>query len=164
MNHQQSIKKNVPQPLPENLWGDGWNFANIKAGDLERLFIDRPIPIKYIPEVWLPINLKLASTIDLPGVVIYGGKKSLILSRWVEQENPVSLNYIPTEIDRSGGLILETKLLDRWIFNTFENEAVAEIAHSYESKKEASRGLHFLLIQPDNSGMTYTGFWLLKTE
>ncbi|NEQ67039.1 MAG: DUF1092 family protein, partial [Symploca sp. SIO2D2] len=23
-------------------------------------------------------------------------------------------------------------------------------------------GLHFLLVQPDDSGMTYTGFWLLQ--
>jgi hypothetical protein len=24
--------------------------------------------------------------------------------------------------------------------------------------------LHFLLVQPDTSGMTYTGFWLLKND
>ncbi|MEO0948751.1 MAG: Tab2 family RNA-binding protein, partial [Cyanobacteria bacterium J06641_5] len=23
--------------------------------------------------------------------------------------------------------------------------------------------LHFLLVQPDNSGLTYSGFWLLQT-
>lgn len=159
-----TLEKPVPQPLPENLWGEGWNCVNIAAKDLLELFGDRPIPIREIPEAWLPINLKLASTIEIPGIVVYGGKKSLILARWLEQEKPASLTYIPTEIGKSGGLVLETGLVDRWIFNTFENEAVATVARSYESKKQASQGLHFLLVQPDDSGMTYTGFWLLKAE
>jgi hypothetical protein len=158
------IKKSVPQPLPENLWGDGWNFANIAAGDLEDLFGDRPIPIREIPEAWLPINLKIASTIEIPGVVVYGGKKSLILARWLATEKPTSLNYIPTEVGQSGGLVLETGSLDRWIFNTFDRSDVSSIAQEYEHKKQASQGLHFLLVQPDTSGMTYTGFWLLKNN
>ncbi|TVQ65436.1 MAG: DUF1092 family protein, partial [Spirulina sp. DLM2.Bin59] len=28
-------------------------------------------------------------------------------------------------------------------------------------QRQASRGLHFLLIQPDDSAITFTGFWLL---
>lgn len=159
-----ALDKPPPQALPENLWGEQWNFASIGARDLIEMFGDRPIPVKDLPESLLPLNLGIASTTPIPGVVIYGGRNSLQLARWLEQEKPVFLNYIPTEVGQSGGLILETGLVDRWIVATFEDREVAQAAQSYEQRKQASQGLHFLLVQPDNSGMTHTGFWLLKEE
>lgn len=159
-----AVDKPPPQALPENLWGEQWNFANIGARDLIEMFGDRPIPVKDMPESLLPLNLGIASTTPIPGVVIYGGKNSLQLARWLEKEKPVFLNYIPTEVGQSGGLILETGLVDRWIVATFEDSEVARAAQNYEQRKQASQGLHFLLVQPDDSGMTYTGFWLLKED
>ncbi len=159
-----AVDKPPPQALPENLWGEQWNFASIGAGDLVEMFSDRPIPIKDMPESFLPLNLGIASTTPIPGIVIYGGRNSLRLARWLEREKPVFLNYIPTEVGKSGGLILETGLVDRWILATFEAREVVQAAQSYEQRKRASQGLHFLLVQPDDSGMTYTGFWLLKEE
>ncbi len=47
-------------------------------------------------------------------------------------------------------LILEASLADRWILATFADEKVS------------AAGLYFLLVQPDDSGMTYTGLWLLQ--
>ena len=38
------------------------------------------------------------------------------------------------------------------------------LVQKYEQQKGDSQGLHFLLIQPDDSGMTETGIWLLKKE
>ncbi|MBE9168316.1 Tab2/Atab2 family RNA-binding protein [Pleurocapsales cyanobacterium LEGE 06147] len=159
-----ALEKPPPQALPENLWGEQWNFASIGAGDLVEMFGDRPIPVKDMPESLLPLNLGIASTTFIPGVVIYGGRNSLQLVRWLEKEKPVFLNYIPTEVGQSGGLILETGLVARWIVATFEDREVAQAAQNYEQRKQASQGLHFLLVQPDNSGMTHTGFWLLKEE
>lgn len=156
------LEKPPPQALPENLWGEQWQIANIAAGQIIDLFSDRPIPICSLPENFYPINLGLGSDIFIPGIVIYGGKKSMQLARWIEQQIPALINYIPTEVGKSGGFILETGLVDRWVFNTFESEQAAEIAKSYEEKKQVSQGLHFLLIQPDDSGMTTTAFWLLK--
>ena len=157
-----ALDRPPPQPLPENLWGEEWQIANIEAGEIVSLFSDRPLPVKNLPEAFYPINLGIASNIPIPGIVVYGGRNSLVLARWLEQQKPVFLKYIPTEVGYSGGLILETGLIDRWIFNTFESNNAAKIAEDYEQKKQQSQGLHFLLIQPDNSGMTYTGFWLLK--
>jgi hypothetical protein len=157
-----ALDKPPPQALPENIWGKEWQIANIEAGQIVDLFRDRPLPICSLPEKFLPINLKIASDIFIPGIVVYGGKKSMQLARWIEQQIPAFINYIPTEIDQSGGFILETGLVDRWVFNTFESAQAASIAKSYEQKKQTAKGLHFLLIQPDNSGMTYTAFWLLK--
>ncbi|BAU66261.1 hypothetical protein STA3757_36640 [Stanieria sp. NIES-3757] len=163
-NHPLAIDRPPPQPLPESLWGEHWNFATITADSLANLISDRPIPILDLPEFLLPINLGIASTIDLPGVVIYGGKQSLNLARWLAQEKPVSLNYLDTEVGKSGGLLLESGLVDRWIMTTFEDEQVAQAGKIYEQRKQLSKGLHFLLIQPDDSGMTYTGLWLLQEE
>ncbi|MBD2293991.1 Tab2/Atab2 family RNA-binding protein [Anabaena sphaerica FACHB-251] len=155
------IDKPPPTPLPENLWGEEWRFANIPAGDIVDEFAERPIPVLQIPEFLLPINLGLASTVPVPGVIIYGGRQSLRLARWLQEANPVSLNYIT---GAPNGLILEAGLVDRWILATFEDAEVTAAAKVYEQRKQLSKGLHFLLVQPDDSGMTFSGFWLLQEE
>ena len=147
-----ALDKPPPQPLPDNLWGEKWNFASIAAGEIEQTFGDRPIPVLSLPESLLPLNLGISSTVFVPGVVIYGGRKSLQIVRWLQQQQPVALNYIPTEVGKSGGLVLEVGLVDRWVFATFEDEAVAKAARNYELSKQQSQGLHFLLVQPDDSG------------
>jgi len=154
-----ALDKPPPTPLPENLWGEQWRFATLPAGDIESAFTERPIPILDMPEFLLPINLGLASTIPVPGVVIYGGRQSMRLARWLQESRPVALNYVAGE---PAGLILEAGLVDRWIVATFEDQEVAAAAKAYEQRKQLSQGLHFLLVQPDDSGMTYSGFWLLQ--
>jgi hypothetical protein len=148
-----------PVPLPENLWGERWRFATLPAGNIAEVFSDRPIPFWQMPEFLLPLNLGIASTVPIPGVVIDGGRQSMPLARWLQQTQPVALNYIPGTPD---GLVLEAGLIDRWIVATFEDQEVKTAAQIYEQRQQLSKGLHFLLVQPDNSGMTYTGFWLLQ--
>ncbi|NJK73546.1 MAG: DUF1092 family protein [Oscillatoriales cyanobacterium RU_3_3] len=149
-----------PVPLPENLWGDKWRFASLRAGDMVEAFTGRPIPILEMPELLLPLNLGLASTIPVPGVVIDGGRQSMRLAMWLQDAKPFSLNYIAGAPD---GLILEAGLADRFVVATFEDSEVKAAAAIYEQRKQTSQGLHFLLVQPDDSGVTYTGFWLLNS-
>ncbi|MGL5808130.1 MAG: Tab2/Atab2 family RNA-binding protein [Xenococcaceae cyanobacterium] len=158
------IEQLPPQGLPENLWGEEWRFVSIAAGDLVDMFSDRPIPVLDLPEFLFPINLNIASNVSIPGVVIYGGRRSMQLARWLQQQKPAALNYIPTEVGKSGGLVLESGLSDRWIVATFDETEVAKAAQTYEQQKIESQQLHFLLVQPDDSGMTYSGFWLLREE
>ncbi len=150
-----------PLPLPENLWGDRWRFAALPAVEVVDAFGDRMIPILDMPEPLLPLNLGLASTTPIPGVVIDAGRRSLRLANWLQQAHPVSLSHIPGAPD---GLILDAGLVDRWILTTFEDPVVMAAGRQFEQRKQISQGLHFLLVQPDDSGMTYTGFWLLKPE
>ncbi|WP_373524949.1 Tab2/Atab2 family RNA-binding protein [Nostoc sp.] len=159
--YPSTLDKPPPAPLPENLWGEQWRFATMAANDVETRFSDRPIPILHIPERLKPINLGLASTVPVPGVIIYGGRRSMPLARWLQQARTVALNYISGAPD---GLILEAGLVDRWIVATFEDPEVTTAAETFEQRKKHCRGLHFLLVQPDDSGMTYSGFWLLQTE
>ena len=157
------LEKPPPQALPENLWGEQWRFAAITAGDIEA-WSDRPVPILELPQFLSPLQLGIASTTPIPGVIIYGGRQSMRLARWLQEAKPVAINYIPTEIGMSGGLVLEAGLVDRWIVATFEDPEVAKAAPFYEQRKQTSKGLHFLLVQPDDSGVTYSGFWLLREE
>ncbi len=156
-----ALDKPPPTLLSENLWGDVWRFATISAGDIVESFSQRLIPVKEMPEFLLPLNLGLASTLTIPGVVIDGGRKSMQLARWLQNIHPVSLNYIPGD---PSGLVLEAGLSDRWIVNTFTDKEVISAAVAYAQRQQLTKGLHFLLVQPDNSGMTYSGFWLLGKE
>jgi len=153
-----ALEQPPPMPLPENLWGEQWRFATLAAGDIVT-FAERPIPILQMPEFLLPITLGLASTVAVPGVVIYGGRQSMRLARWLQDARPVALSYIAAS---PAGLVLEAGLIDRWIVATFADAEVTAAAQTYEQRKQLSKGLHFLLVQPDDSGVTYSGFWLLQ--
>ena len=61
-------------------------------------------------------------------------------------------------------LYLFEEIISCLIINTFEDADVASAAQRHEQQKAISQGLHFLLVQPDDSGMTYSGFWLLQSE
>jgi hypothetical protein len=156
-----SLEQNPPQPLPENLWGEEWRIGTIIAEALED-WAERPIPILDFPNDRLPLTLGLASTATIPGVIIYGGRRSLQLAQWLAESKPYALQFIPQEQGRSGGLILEADLVDRWVLATFDDSAIAPITEDFESRKQSCHGLHFLLVQPDNSGMTTSGLWLLQ--
>lgn len=156
-----ALDKPPPLPLPENLWGDRWRFATLPAGELIDTFAQRPIPILEMPEFLQPLNLGLASDIPIPGVIIDGGRQSMQLARWLENVRPVAINYSPGAPD---GLILEAGLVDRWVMVTFEDKEVAAAGRTFQQRQRLSKGLHFLLVQPDDSGMTFTGVWLLQPE
>ncbi|MEY3330564.1 MAG: hypothetical protein RLZZ115_3449 [Cyanobacteriota bacterium] len=155
------LEQMPPLPLPDKLWGDSWKFASISAGNLQEFFADRPIPIVQIQDNFLPINIGLASVVAIPGIIINGGKKSMQLARWLEEIRPFAFNYIAGS---PNGLILESGLVDRWVMATFEDAEVMDSAKTFEVRKQLAKGLHFLLVQPDDSGMTFTGFWLLQWE
>jgi len=156
-----ALERPAPVPLPEALWGDRWQFAAIAAGDFVSAFEHRPIPIRAVPEQWLPLSVGMPSTVALPGVVIEGGRQSMRLAQWLLANAPVALNYIPGDPD---GLILEAGLVDRWVLATFTDSEAIAAAQTFRQRLVDSQGVHFLLVQPDNSGMTYTGLWLLRAD
>ena len=80
------------------------------------------------------------------------------LARWLQSQNPIAINFIAQETARSGGLVLESNLCDRWILATFEDKEAAIAAEHFQQQKRVTQDLHFLLIQPDDSDMTFTGF------
>ena len=153
-----AVERPAPAPIPDYIRGDRWQFAAIDNRELKRL-IQEPIPILDIPAGRSPMALGLPSTLLIPGVIIDGGRQSMRLAQWLQSANPVMLQYIPGPPD---GLLLEAGLADRWIMATFQDEEVAEAARTFTERKLAAKGLHFLLVRPDDSGVTYTGLWLLQ--
>lgn len=153
------VESPPPLPVPEELWGEQWRFGAIAASDLTEFIEEQAIPIRDTPPSLYPLALKLASDTPIPGVIIDGGRQSMRLAQWLQTQHPVSLSYIPGPPD---GLILEAGLSDRWVLATFEDDAVAQAGQTFQKRQQASRGLHFLLVQPDNSGVTYSGIWLLQ--
>lgn len=161
-NGALALEQAPPQALPEAIWGERWRFGSISAGDLTDFWSDRPIPYRDLPDFLLPINLGLASTVVIPGMVIYGGRQSMRLASWLADSKPFSLNFIANEPGLSGGIILEAGLSDRWILATFQDPEVAQAAQTFQERKKGCKDLHFLLVQPDDSGVTESGFWLLQ--
>lgn len=159
--HPTDLDQLPPQPLPANLGGEQWQFAALPALELEEVLLQRPIPILNAPASMLPSQLQLAKATRVPGVVIYAGRQSLKLARWLEKQRPVFLQAIRGELH---GLVLAAGLSDRWILVTFDDLEVTAAALEFERRKQISQGLHFLLVQPDDSGITFSGVWLLKTE
>ncbi len=81
------------------------------------------------------------------------------LARWLGDIEPTALNYLG---DDPGGLVLDAGTTDRWVMLTFSDRQVSQSAKLYETRKSLVHGLHFLLIAPDDSGITYSGIWLLQ--
>lgn len=153
------IESPPPLPLPENLWGDQWGFTALGAGDFEQTLPYDPIPLRHLSPSLMPSRLGLASTAVLPGIVIDAGRQSMALAQWIQAHAPAWLTAVKGEPD---GLILEAGLCDRWIMTTFSDAEVSSAGQRFEQRKRQSAGLHFLLVRPDDSGMTTTGLWLLQ--
>lgn len=153
-----AIERSTPIPLPDNLWGETWRFAGLSNADLLR-FQYEAIPIRSVPKELLPLEIGLSSTVLIPGVVIDGGQRAMGLAQWLESVRPTFLQYIAGQPD---GLILEAGLSERFVLTTFEDADVRGAANAFEQRKATAKGLHFLLIRPDDSGMTYSGLWLLQ--
>ena len=155
------IESPPPLPIPDYLVGDKWQFVTLTAGQLVADFADRPIPIVSMPDYLLPPHWGLGANVAIPGVIIYGGRQSMRLAQWVDATNPVSLNYLG---DDPGGLVLDAGLADRWVMLTFNDREVSQAAKLFEARKRLVHGLHFLLVTPDDSGVTNSGIWLLQSS
>jgi len=153
------VEKLPPVPIPEEFQGMELGFTHLPAAELVEAFSDRPIPVLDLPADLLPLHLGLASSVAIAGVVLTPGKQSRRLATWLQEIRPVSLHYRAGDPD---GLILEAGLCDRWIITTVADPQATQAGHRFEQLKHLAKGLHFLLVQPDHSGMTYSGFWLLQ--
>jgi hypothetical protein len=154
-----ALERPAPVPVTESLWGEQWRFGSVSAQDFQDSLRHEPIPFQSVPEAWLPLNVGLPSTMPIPGVIIDAGRRSLALCQWLQDQRPVALTYIPGTPD---GLILEAGLVDRWVLTTFDDEQVAAAGRTFGDRQQQAQGLHFLLIRPDDSGITFTGLWLLQ--
>ena len=154
-----ALERPAPVPMPATLWGEQWRFGSLSAHDFQTSLIHEPIPIRAIPAEWLPLQMGLPSTAPLPGVIIDAGRQALPLCQWLQAQNPAALTYLPGAPD---GVMLEAGLVDRWVLTTFTDAQVQAAGQVFRDRQHQAQGLHFLLVRPDDSGMTFTGLWLLR--
>ncbi|MEO0355165.1 MAG: Tab2/Atab2 family RNA-binding protein [Cyanobacteria bacterium P01_A01_bin.3] len=153
-----TIESAPPEAIPEEFQGDRWQFAALSRSDLLAL-TERVIPVK---DCALLANLlSIAPDASVPGVIVYGDRRSLALAQWLQATKPVSLGFVSGD---PHGIILEAGLSDRWVMATFTDTTVLEAASKFEHRKTAANGTHFLLVMPDDSGTTTTGLWILADE
>lgn len=146
-----------PQPLADSLWGETWKFVTLSAEDLEQGLLQRPIPINHVEA--RPSELGMGTSDLIPGVIIEAGRRSLKLAQWIQEQQPL---YLASVIAELNGLLLNTRDQKRWILMTYQDPDMVQAAKTFETRKLQSQGLHFLLIQPDDSGMTHSGVWVMK--
>ena len=149
----------APIPLPDSLQGEKWRFVSLSAQDFQESLLYEPIPLRSVPEDWLPLPAGLASDATIPGLIIDAGRQAMALCQWLQEQQPAAIAYIPGAPD---GVILEAGLVERWILLTFADESVKAAARTFTERKIRTQGLHFLLVRPDDSGITFTGLWLLR--
>jgi hypothetical protein len=134
----------------------------IAAQDLQTALTARPQRYQSLPDNLWPMNLGLAANLPIAGMVIYAGRQARALGQWLAEQTPHSLTYIADDPQRSGGLVLRTGTINRWIMATFADPEMAAAAKVFAQRQQAANGLHFLWVQPDDSGVTSTGVWLLQ--
>ena len=153
------MSPNPPQPLPTDLWGDRWQFASLAARDLEDRLLAQPIPVRAVQPGALPSQVPLGESTRVPGVVIEGGRQSMKLARWLADRQPQWLEAMAQEL---GGLILAAHPNERWVIATYDDDEVKQAAAQFRTRQQQAQGVHFLLVQPDDSGLTYSGLWVLR--
>lgn len=154
-----ALQSPPPAPVPQEIWGTHWRFGSLSAQDFQAHLLHEPIPIQSVPTDWLPLKLGIASTTAIPGIIIDAGQRSRQLANWLAEQQPAALAYMPGKPD---GILLESGLVDRWVLVTFDDPVMQTAAKTFVSRQQQARGLHFLLVRPDDSGMTFTGLWLLR--
>ncbi|AHB88499.1 protein of unknown function DUF1092 [Thermosynechococcus sp. NK55a] len=153
-----AIEQLPPLPLPDDIWGESWQFAAITPPDLQQL-MRYPLRILALEMEMLPESLGLAADTLIPGIMLYGGRKSLKLARWFQEQVPYRLEFVPGQ---PCGILLHSGLRDRWVFLTFQDSEIAQAGEVFRDRLQKSQGLHFLLIQPTPKDTTYTALWLLQ--
>jgi hypothetical protein len=149
----------APQPLPETLWGERWQFVGLPAQALEERLLSRPIPHRLVAS--MPSECGLSAETLVPGIMIEAGRQSMRLARWITEASPLKVTAMSREL---GAVMLTTLAGEQWILTTYSDTEVHQAGQTFEQRKQGSRGLHFLLVQPDDSGVTYSGLWVLRSE
>jgi RNA-binding protein Tab2/Atab2 len=146
----------APQPLPDHLWGERWQFVGLPAQALEEQLLSRPIPHRFVANV--PSQCGLPPDTLIPGIMIEAGRQSMRLARWIAEASPLKVTAMSREL---GAVMLTTQVGIQWILTTYSDPEVHQAGKTFEQRKQTTQGLHFLLIQPDDSGVTYSGLWVL---
>lgn len=154
-NPSVSFAKTPPQPLPDALLGEKWQFVTLPASDLSEMnewSID-------FGEAF-PLGLAaLPPAAPVPGLLIFS-TRATPLAAWM---SGLEVAGVKLDSDYPTRLLLETGLTDRWNLASLANDQAQKEAQSFEVAKQQVHGVHFLAVQADPNAEAFAGFWLLQT-
>jgi hypothetical protein len=143
-----------PQPLPDALIGEKWQFVTLEASALSEMN-DWEIDFGEA----FPISLvKLKPTTPVPGLLIFSSRAKA-LAAWM---SGLELACVKVEREPTARLLLETGIDDRWILAPLLTAQVQSEADGFEATKQQAQKIHFLAVQSDPESETFAGFWLLQ--
>jgi hypothetical protein len=149
-----SFATTAPQPLPDALIGEKWQFVSLPASafaEMNEWSID-------FSEVF-PLNLAgLSPDTVIPGLLVFSSR-ALPLAAWM---SGIELAGVQFDQAQSPRLLLETGLNDRWNLATLPTTALQSEAQQFETAKRAANGVHFLAVQANPTTEAFAGFWLLQ--
>lgn len=153
-NPSVSFAVTPPQPLPDALVGEKWQFVALEASafaDMNEWAID-------FGESF-PLSLAaLAPETRIPGLLIFSSR-AVPLAAWM---SGLELACVKFDAETPARLLLETGLNDRWTLATLPKPNLQTEAQQFESTKQAAKGVHFLAVQSGPETETFAGFWLLQ--
>ena len=143
-----------PQPLPQNLMGDGWSLVRLQKKDLDEMADWSIVFEDQVP----PALAKLDPEAVIPGLLIYS-RRSIPLAGWM---NGFELGAIAYVAQPKPQLILETGIAERWIVANVANADLKKEAEAFEKTKKSAENLHFIAIQDSPDAEAFAGFWVLQ--
>jgi len=154
-NPSVSFAKTPPQPLPDALLGEKWQFVTLPARSLAEInewTID-------FGEAF-PLGLAgLAPESQVPGLLIFSARATP-LAAWM---SGLEVAGVKLDSDYPNRLLLETGLNDRWNLASLANLQAQKEAQTFEAAKQQANGVHFLAVQANPETEAFAGFWLLQT-
>lgn len=150
-----SFATTAPQPLPDALMGEKWQFVTLEAEafrEMNEWAID-------FSEAF-PLELAaLQPDTPIPGLLIYSSR-ALPLAAWM---SGLELAYVKAAPEAPRRLLLETGINERWILANLAARPDAEKeADEFEATKQHAKGVHFLAVQSAPDSEAFAGFWLLQ--
>ncbi len=142
---------NQPEPLPETIRGDAWNFALLP---LESLLEAEEWPIEF--SGLLPIKEAYDLSTPIPGLRLFSKRRALALAGWLAGLEPVRL------VLEGNQLLLEAGQDDRWLVTDMNNEASKGAENLFINSREKAGGIQFISIQTTPDEEKFTGFWMLR--
>jgi hypothetical protein len=150
-----SFAKTPPQPLPDALLGEKWQFVALPASTLAELN-DWTIDFGEA----FPLGLAgLAPEAQVPGLLIFSARATP-LAAWM---SGLEVAGVKLDSDYPTRLLLETGLNDRWNLASLADVQAQKEAQAFEAAKQQANGVHFLAVQANPETEAFAGFWLLQT-
>jgi len=129
------------EKLPMYLEGEDWSFSEVQLADI----IENTKDMKEAGRV-CPIPDSIPKSTMIPGLVVYSTRaRALAVALQGVAVDSGDISSVSIDEDR-GEIVYDVGVEDKWKVGRLDDERLLREAASFEARKEALGGLHFLAI------------------